>query len=83
MIDLKQILRERGLRQKHAAASIGVSEATVSMWIAALKRGDHQRVPAEQAKRLAELLAMEPGVIRPDLWPPAAPAPAAGMIEAA
>jgi DNA-binding transcriptional regulator YdaS (Cro superfamily) len=69
MTDLKPILRERGLRQKAVAQAIGVSEATVSSWVAALASGNHERVPAEKAKRLASMLGVAPSVIRPDLWP--------------
>lgn len=69
MLDLKPILRERGLRQKQAAQSMGVSEATFSVWMSALRMGAHQRIPAEKAKRLAEVLEIAPGKLRPDLWP--------------
>lgn len=67
-IDLKRTLRERGLAQKEIAATLGVSEAAVSVWGAALRAGNHQRVPAERARALADLLGVDPHVIRPDLW---------------
>ena len=69
--DLKAILRERGLTQRAVAEALHVSDATVSFWSAALREGNHRRVPAEQARALADLLDMEPSVIRPDLWRPA------------
>lgn len=69
MTDLKAILRDRGVRQKELAVFLGVSEATVSLWVAALRDGQNRRVPAESARKLADLLKIEPGRIRPDLWP--------------
>ena len=76
MTDLKAILRDRGMRQKEAAALLGVSEATVSTWMTALRQGENRRVPAESARKLADLLKIEPGQIRPDLWPLLAAKPA-------
>lgn len=67
--DLKAAIRDRGLRQKAVAERLGVSEATMSQWAAALATGSHQRVPAERARQLADALEIEPGLIRPDLWP--------------
>lgn len=67
--DIKARLRERGLQQRQIAVKLGVSDATVSLWGAALREGRHQRVPAEKARSLAELLDVPPGIIRPDLWP--------------
>lgn len=71
--DIKATLRDRGLRQKDVARHLSVSEATVCLWLSG-----QQRVPAERAKALAEMLGVEPGMIRPDLWPaPVAQAEAA------
>lgn len=64
MSDLKQILRDRGIRQKAVAERLGVSEATVSQWL-----GEQGRVPAEQARAIADKFGIEPELIRPDLWP--------------
>ena len=67
--DFKARLRDKKLLQKDAAAALGVSEATLSQWFSALRAGQHGRVPAERARKLAELLGVAPGAIRPDLWP--------------
>ena len=66
--DLKALLRERGLKQRQLAVSLGVSEATISQWLAAIRSGQHKRIPAEQAKPLAKALGLRPRQIRPDLF---------------
>lgn len=67
-LDIKQTLRERGMKQREVATRLGVSDATVSLWAAALREGRHERVPATKARPLAEALGVEPSAIRPDLW---------------
>jgi transcriptional regulator with XRE-family HTH domain len=79
-LDIKATLRERGLRQKEIAARLGVSEPTFSVWAKAMREGQHARVPAEKAKRLADALGVPFATIRPDLFvtaEPPAPAKAA------
>lgn len=67
-IDIRVTLRDRGLKQKDVADRLAVSAATVSEWGRALREGNHQRVPAEKAKQLADLLGVTPSMVRPDLW---------------
>lgn len=66
--DLKAILRERGLTQRAVAEALSVSDPTVSLWASALREGQYRRVPAEHARALADLLQIEPSILRPDLW---------------
>jgi transcriptional regulator with XRE-family HTH domain len=79
-LDIKAILRERGLRQKDIAEAMGVSAATVSEWIAALGQGQHRRVPAERSRELATALSVPVSRIRPDLF--GAPAAVASDVAA-
>lgn len=67
--DIKQHLRDGGLTQKAVAEALGVSEPTVSAWVAALAVGRYARVPVEKARPLARLLGISKSVIRPDVWP--------------
>lgn len=55
---LKAWLRLRDLQQKDVAAALGVSEATVSSWIAG-----KQRMSVGQLRQIAVLLKAEPGDI--------------------
>lgn len=70
-LDIKQLLRERGLTQKAVAERLAVSEPTVSAWASALAEGRHARVPVEKARPLADVLGISESLVRPDIWPPA------------
>lgn len=66
--DIKARMRERGIQQRDLARQLGVSDATVSQWLQALREGRHKRVPAERVTDLALALDVPRSVIRPDLW---------------
>lgn len=55
---LKEILEERGIKQKFIADKLGVTISTVSLW--ALNK-THPTIP--NLKRLAELLNVDPNML--------------------
>lgn len=75
-IDLKQTIRDRGLTQREVAQRLGLSEPTVSHWLAHYRdpRRGH-RITAEAAVQLAAILQVDPHHLRPDIWKTPAPSP--------
>ncbi|MBR0649533.1 helix-turn-helix transcriptional regulator [Roseomonas terrae] len=69
MNGFRQQLRDKGIRQADIAARLGVSEATVSKWLAR-----KQAVPVSAVLPLADILGVEPSKLLAALsdGPPAA-----------
>ena len=67
-MDIRAALRERGHRQRDVAARLGVTEPTVSRWVAwARDRETGVPIPADALPVLAEMTGMAPAALRPDL----------------
>lgn len=81
-IDLKQTIRDRGLTQREVARQMGVSEPTLSHWIAHTRDPERgYRISAEAALVLARVIEVAPHALRPDIWDP--PMPAERQCQAA
>jgi transcriptional regulator with XRE-family HTH domain len=61
-MDLIEAARKAGIRGVEIAGSMGVAQSTVNRWL-------HREtpVPPNKLRQFAELLAIEPAVVRPDL----------------
>ena len=62
-MDIKALLRDRGLKQRDLARALGVSEGRVSQWVAG-----NERIPAERAPAFAEALGLALHDVRPDIF---------------
>lgn len=66
---MKQLLKSRRITQSALAAGLGVSEPTVSNWVAG-----RTRIPAERVLEIEQITGIGRGVLRPDLYPSASEA---------
>jgi DNA-binding transcriptional regulator YdaS (Cro superfamily) len=67
-MDLRAALRERGHRQRDLAVRLGVTEPTVSRWVAwARDRETGVPIPAEVLPVVSEMTGLSPAALRPDL----------------
>lgn len=67
-MDIRAALRSNGHRQRDVAARLGVTEPTVSRWIAWAR--DHETgvpIPADALPVLAEMTGIPATELRPDL----------------
>ena len=58
MISLRKVAKDKGLRQKDVAASLGMSDATVSNWF-----NRAATIPTQFIGPIAEVLGLEPGEV--------------------
>ena len=61
--NLKELFRERRIRQGDVADLTGRSDAAVSDWVNGVRP-----IPAEQAVKVADFTGIPRHILRPDLW---------------